>query len=157
MSGPTVRDDFRGVFFLSGPAHIQKCSPTQSSSTPSVGSQNGPLKPHPTYLELKVHNLQVLRIVDLPSMSANSIMPFHNHVSKLVHWLSRFHQIWPRGVFFVDSLWLHYPSLEFDYPLPWGAPRSCCIIAKAEALFCLRPIPLTKFKKALLMKRGNPS
>ena len=93
----------RGDFFLSGPPHTQKCSPTQNLSTPSVGSQNGPLKPPATCLELKVHNLQILKIVDLQGMSTNSIMPSHNVDPKLVHWLSRVQQNWPCGVIFVGD------------------------------------------------------
>ena len=77
-------------FFLSGPRIMQFWSPNHNLGTPSVGPQNGPLKPPPTYLGLDVLNLQILRIEDVPGMSTSSIMPFHKNVDpKLVHRLSQ--------------------------------------------------------------------
>ena len=73
------------VFFPGGATSHTKKSPNQNLITPTVEAQNGPLKPPPTYLGLKVHNLHILQVVDLPGMSTNSIMPFHNHASILVH------------------------------------------------------------------------
>ena len=65
---------------------MQKCSPTQMLGTPNFEAQNGPLNPPSTNLGLEqVPNLQVLRIVDLPGMSTNSIMRFHNVVPIFVH------------------------------------------------------------------------
>ena len=91
------------AFFLSGSPPIQNWSPNQNLGTPSVGSQNGPLKPPPTYLGLDVLNLQILRIEDVPGMSTSSIMPFHKNVDpKLVHRLSQGQQTWAHGLFFVE-------------------------------------------------------
>ena len=88
-------------FFLSRPPPIQNWSPNQNLGTPSVVSQNGPLlKSPPTYLGLKVHNLQILQIVDLPGMSTKSIMPFHNVDPILVHRLSQGQQNWHHGLIF---------------------------------------------------------
>ena len=89
-------------FILSGSPPIQNKSSNQNLGTPSVGTQNEPLKPPPTFLGLDVPNLQILQIGDIPGMSTSSIMPFHNHVSKLVHWLSQGQQNWPRGLFFFN-------------------------------------------------------
>ena len=38
-----------------------------------------------TLFRLDVPNLELLNIGDIPGMSPNFIMPFHNDVSKLVH------------------------------------------------------------------------
>ena len=57
------------VFILSGSPPIQKWPQNQNFSTPSVGTQNGPLKPSPTYLGLTVPNIQILRIWDIPGMN----------------------------------------------------------------------------------------
>ena len=95
----------RVVFFLSGPPTIQYWSLNESLSTPSVGTQNGPLKPPLTRLGLHVPNLHILHIWDIPGMTTSSIMLFHNHVSKLVHWFldaSQGQQIWARGLIFVE-------------------------------------------------------
>ena len=95
----------RRTFFLSGSPLIQNRTSNQIWGTPSFEAQNGPLKPPPTYLGVKVHNLQILQIVDLPGMSTSSNMPFHNHASKLVHWflnVSQAQQNRPRGLIFVE-------------------------------------------------------
>ena len=73
------------VFPLSGPPPIQNWPPNYHLGTSSIGSQNGPLNPPQTYLGLKVDNLQILQIVDLPGMSTGSIMLFHNVDPELVH------------------------------------------------------------------------
>ena len=72
-------------FFLSRPPPIQNWSPNQNLGTPSVGIQNESLKLTLTCLELDVSTLQILQSGDMPGMSTSSIMPFHNHVSKMVH------------------------------------------------------------------------
>ena len=74
-----------GVFFPERVTSQTKRPPNQNLITPSDGTQNGPIKPSPTYLGLDVPNLQILKIGDIPGMSTSSNMPFHNHVSKLVH------------------------------------------------------------------------
>ena len=38
-----------------------------------------------TYFSTDVPNLEILSIGDIPGMSSNSIMTFHNYVSTLVH------------------------------------------------------------------------
>ena len=89
-------------FSLKGPPPIQNRSSNQMLGTPTVEAQNGPLKPPSTCLGLKVPDLEILRIGDLPGMSTNSIMPFYNHASMLVHRLSQGQQNWPHGLIFVD-------------------------------------------------------
>ena len=92
-------------FFLSGSPSIQNWSPDLKKIGYSFSwvTKQTP-KPPPTYLGLglNVLNLQVLRIGDIPGMSISSIMPFHNHVSVLVHWLSQGQQNWPRGLMFAE-------------------------------------------------------
>ena len=89
-------------FSLSGPPHIQKRSSNQFLGAPTFEAQNSPLKPPSTYLGLKVHNLQILQIMDLPDMSTSSIMPFHSHASISIHRFSRAQQFWPRGLIFAE-------------------------------------------------------
>ena len=79
-----------------------KRSSNQILGTPTVEAQNEPLKPPPTCLGLEVPNLEIMRIRDLPEMSTNAIMPFHNHASILVHRLSQGQQNWPRGLIFAQ-------------------------------------------------------
>ena len=80
----------RWVFSHGGSPPIQNTSSNQILGTPTVGSQNRPLKPPPTFLELDVPNLQILQIGDIPGMS------------KLVYRLSLGQQNWPRGVIFAE-------------------------------------------------------
>ena len=72
-------------FLVSALPPISNWSPNQMLGTPTVEAQNGALKPPPTCLGLEVPNLENLGIGDLPGMSTNSIMSFHNHTSMLVH------------------------------------------------------------------------
>ena len=46
-----------------------------------------------TFFKLDVPDLEILKIRDIPGMSFNFIMPFHNDVSKSVHWYSQHHKI----------------------------------------------------------------
>ena len=55
------------------------------SGSPVFGSHLELLRLTLTFFRLEVHDLQILKIVDLPGMSPNSIMPFHNLNLKLVH------------------------------------------------------------------------
>ena len=96
-----------GDFFPEWATSHTKMSPNKNSSTPSVGTQNGTLKSPPTLFRWQVPNLETLACGDLPvpGTSTSSIMPFHNHVSKLVHWFfdaSQGQQIWARGLIFVE-------------------------------------------------------
>ena len=74
--------------------------------TPNFEAQNGPLNPPSTNLGLEqVPNLQVLRIGDIPAMSASSNIPFHNVDQVLVHWfleVNKFGLADSRGSIFVD-------------------------------------------------------
>ena len=88
--------------FLSGPPPMQNWSPNGILGTPTVEAQNGAINPPLTCLGLEVPNLEILRIGDLPDISTNSIMPFHNHASILVHRLSQGQHNWPRGLIFVE-------------------------------------------------------
>ena len=149
------------VSFLNGPPTIQTSPPNQILGTPSFGSQDGPLKPTPTDLGLDVPNLQILRIGDIPGMSTNRIMQFHNVDPKLVHRLSRIKQYWPRGVIFVNN----NPTLEFDYPLSFKETALTTYrTKKLKHCFCLRPIPIAptkrensthKTRKTYIAKRGE--
>ena len=72
-------------FFLGGPPLVQKKSPTQISNSPVFDTHLELLSITLTLFSTDVPNLEVLPIGDIPGMSPNSIMPFHNDVSKLVH------------------------------------------------------------------------
>ena len=75
-------------FFLQRLALIQNTTPTQHFGIPTFGSQNRPIKIPPTYFRLDVPLLEILPSGDIPSMSTNSNMPFHNVDPKLLHCFS---------------------------------------------------------------------
>ena len=56
------------------------------------------LKITPTFFRSNVPNFEILQVGDIPDMSSNSIMSFHNDLSMLVHCLSRHQQNRPHGV-----------------------------------------------------------
>ena len=62
-----------------------KKSPTQMSGGPVFDTHLEFLKLSPSFFRLDVSNLEILKIEVIPGMSSNSIMPFHNDVSKSVH------------------------------------------------------------------------
>ena len=73
-------------------------------SIPTFEAQNGPVKTPWTLFRWQIHNLDMFPSMDLPGILTSSIMPFHNHVSILVHWfldVSQGQQNWARGVMFV--------------------------------------------------------
>ena len=90
---PQPRNDRRWIFSLQHPAPIQNGTPNQILGTPTFGSQNRPIKMPPTYFRLDVPNLEILPCGDIPSISTNSIMPFHNVDPKLLHCFIQLHQI----------------------------------------------------------------
>ena len=55
-------------FFLSGLFVIQNKSPNQMLGTPTVGLQKGTFKVSLIFLGLKVHNIEILQIMDLIGM-----------------------------------------------------------------------------------------
>ena len=61
-------------------SHI-KTPPTQISGGPVFEAHLDLLKITLTFFRLKVRNLEILKSVYLPSMSPDSIMPFHNLAS----------------------------------------------------------------------------
>ena len=79
------------AFFLSRPPLIWKF--TNANFERSLFDTHlDLLKNTMTFFRLHVFNLEILKIEDIPGMSLNSIMPFHNDVSKLVHWYSHHQQ-----------------------------------------------------------------
>ena len=60
-------------------------SPTHILGGPVFGSHLELLKLSLSFFRLDVPNLEILKIGDIPGMSSNSIMPFHNLDPKLVH------------------------------------------------------------------------
>ena len=106
----------------------------------------------------------------MPGMSTSSIMPFHNHVAKLVHWFfwcfSRSTNLGSRTHFCRVS----QHSLEFDYPLPFKeystvlystAVEYCTIVprkvvsVRTSWSVVSSYIQLWRFKEALLVKTKN--
>ena len=73
-------------------------SPTQVLDGSIFGSHLVVLKTILTIFRLNVHILQILKYVDISSMSPNSIMLFHNIDSTLIHCLSRYQQNRPHRV-----------------------------------------------------------
>ena len=133
-----VVEGFKIGVFLSGPPPIQTWSPHQSLGTLSVGSQNRPLKPPPIYLGLKVHNLHILQSVDLPGISTNYIMSFHNVDPILVHRLSQGQQNWPRELILPSSATL------FGGRLPASLKSTTLALYQTQKLkhcFCLSRSP----------------
>ena len=125
----TQRADFvpktPSCFSPGGPHPIQNKSPTQKIDTSTDEEQNGPLNPPPACLGLGDPNLQILRIRDLPDMSTNFIMSFHNHASILIHWFSWVQQNFP---------WLALRTIfcRLAQPLFRGKVlRSLCILCKS--------------------------
>ena len=60
--------------------------------TPSVASQKDLLEVLPAFFRFNVPNLQILQIGDIPSLSTNFIIQFHNHDAMLVP------QLWAREI-----------------------------------------------------------
>ena len=82
----------RALFFLKGSPVIQNRSSTQNLGGRIFEAQLGPLKPTFMFSRLKVHNLQILEIMDPPGTSSNSIMPIHYLVSNMDHWFYQHQQ-----------------------------------------------------------------
>ena len=106
---------------------------------------------------LDVPNLHILWIGNIPGMSTNSIMPFHNHVSSLVLWLSRLQQIWSCRVHNFCRSAQHLFRVQISISLKSTALAMYVSYAKLKHRFCLRPSPLrpiilTRGVKALLKK-----
>ena len=78
----------RWLFLLQRPALIQNTTPTKNLGIPTFRPQNRPIKIPPTYFGLDVPFLEILPSEDMPSMSTNSSMPFHNVDPKLLHCFS---------------------------------------------------------------------
>ena len=66
-----------------------KTSPTQILGGPVFEAHLELLKSPWPFFRLQVHNLKILKIVDLPGMSFSSVVPFHNLTSILVCWFSQ--------------------------------------------------------------------
>ena len=106
----TLAERPRVGFFPEWVTSHTKKSPNQKIGNPSVGTQNGPLKPPPTCLRLDVPNLQILQIGDISDMLTNSIMSLHNVDSILIHRISWDQQNWTRGA----NLLISATPLKFD-------------------------------------------
>ena len=74
----------RCSLILRGSSPTQNKSPHQISGTATIGPRKGPFKVPLIFLWLDVPNLQILMIGDIPCMSTISVMPFHNHDTKMI-------------------------------------------------------------------------
>ena len=95
---------------------FQQKSPNQILGTPNFEVQKRLSGSTLTFSRLDVHILQILKCVDVPGRSTNSIMPFHDCAPNLVHWLSWHQQKLAREEYFSISatllkVWLHIRSL----------------------------------------------
>ena len=73
------------TFFSERTTSHTKNVTTQISGDPVFDTHLELLKLTLTYFSTDVPNLEILSIGDIPGMSSNSIMTFHNYVSTLVH------------------------------------------------------------------------
>lgn len=71
--------------FLRGPPPIQNIVLTLVLGTSNFEAQIGPFEVTPSFSRKHGHLLQILKNVDIQGMSTDSIMPFHNENSILVH------------------------------------------------------------------------
>ena len=73
------------LFLIGPPLLLIKTPPTQILGGPVFGAHLELLKIALTFFNTDVPNLESLPMGDIPGMSSNFIMLFHNYVSKLVH------------------------------------------------------------------------